>query len=363
MGQQIGITEDSSVTPTPILTFSQKFQAPLSSPVPNSASVSLKSKKMLFRNIYFAILIGFLLGGFFITPSALADIEPLCNLDTDFCKTSGQTRSVSAAPSSSARINLNPSAVPTQKSFGIEVIGYKGEADLGIVRGFGRMGAALTPSNSEETFFGAPGFEYESAFLDRKIRAEKYRQQKYTLATAFNLYEKGRGLRQISFNLGLLGKYNSLTKAANPGGGLSGILGPFIVGYSVYRDETLLDPEDSTNPDQKIQSIVETYSIGLYLTNLILDHSTLRVQNNDPMWIDLTTLSLFIKKIILTASQRQEHSNRASYNDRNQSLEYVPRKIDYFYGAQFRVTPNFMIGALYNYYLLREASVSATLMF
>lgn len=294
---------------------------------------------------------------------ALADVEPLCNLDTDFCKTSGQTRSVSAAPSSSSRINLNPSAVPTQKSFGIEVIGYKGDGDFGIVRGFGRAGAALTPSNNDETFFGAPSFEYDSTFLIRKTKADKYQQRKYTLATAFNLYEKGRGLKQIALNLGFLAKYNTVTKATNPGAGLSGIFGPFILGYSVYRDETLMQPGIETDPEQKIQSIIKTYSMGVYLTNLILDYSTLRIQNTEPTTIDLATISFFIKKFILTASQRQEHSGRTSFNFREKSLEYNPHKVEYLYGVQFRVTPNFMVGALYNYYLLREASVSATLMF
>lgn len=283
-------------------------------------------------------------------------------LDTDYCFGSGQRRSVSAAPSTTSRINLNPSAVPTQKSFGIEVIGYKGEGDLGIVRGFGRVGAALTPSNSEETFFGAPGFELDNELLARKIDAQKYKNQKYTLATAFNLFEKGSGLRQASLNLGLLAKYNSITKATTPGGGLSGILGPFIFGYSVYRDETLISSSDPL-ATAKVQSIVETYSVGVYLNSLILDYSTLRIQNTEVLFVDLLTMSLFVKKFIFSASQRIENSNRAGYNFRAKELEYEQKQVEYFYGIQYRVTPNILIGGLYNYYLLREASVTGTILF
>lgn len=285
-------------------------------------------------------------------------------LDTDWCYSPGSNRSKSAAPSTSSKINLNPSAVPTEKFFGIEVIGYKSEADVGLVQGFGRMGAALTPSNSEETFFGAPGFENLNDYLARKIKSDKYKAAKYTVATALNLWEAGSGLRKASLNFGVSAKYNTLTKATTPGGGLSGILGPFIFGYSAYRDETQLPIDlDPENPP-KIQSIVETYSVGMYLNSLIIDYSSMRIQNSGLEFVDLISMSLFVKKWILSISQRTHITERPGYNFRKKELEFnEPYPVEYFYGAQYRLSKNFMAGLMYNYYLLREVSISMTLLF
>lgn len=294
---------------------------------------------------------------------ALAFTDGLCNLDEEYCGRRGSSSSMSGGPTSSSRVQVNPSAVPTEKMLGFEVIGYKGEGDFGIVRGFGRVGAAITPSNSEETFFGAPSAETSDYYLARKVAAQKYQQQKFTLATAFNLIEKGSGLRQMILNLGVMARYNSLTKATTPGAGLSGIFGPFSFGYSVSRDETQLPVAVAGEDTSKVQSILETYSLGLYLNALILDYSTIRTQNSELLVVNLFTTTLLVKKFILSAARRVETSSRPGFNFRTKSLESEFEKVEYFYGIQYQATKNLMVGALYNYYLLREASVTATLMF
>lgn len=316
--------------------------------------------RLFWLRIFIAVLV--------FLPSFVYADNSFCYLLENYCGKGRSTRSPSAQPSRTSRININPSAVPTEKGFGIEVIGFKDSGDLGIVRGLGRVGAAISPSNSEETFFGAPGFEFYPEYLERKVERNKYRQQKYTFATAVNLWDrKASGLKAGSLNIGLMAKYNERTQATTPGGGLTGVLGPFSFGYSVYRDETLLeytDSFDSTyNFATKIQSIIETYTIGMYLNSVILDYSSLRLQNTEVLTVELTTFSLLVQRWILSASQRKEKSSRLAFNFRTELLEPEFEKVEYFYSAQFKVTPNIMLGALYNYYLLREFAVSATILF
>ena len=293
---------------------------------------------------------------------ARAMFDGICNLGEFKCGRARTSRSASANPSSNSRISINPSAVPTERGIGIEAIGYKNLYDVGLVRGLGRVGAAITPSNSEDTFFGAPAYEATEELHLRKLERDKYRGRKVTLATAFNLFEhKKSALRRFSLNLGVLGKYNQTTYATTGGAGVNGILGPFTFGYSAYRDETLLTPI-GLDP-YKVQSIVENYSVGIYLNMLVIDYSTLRMQNTAVDHVDLITGSLLFDRWSISISERREYSRRANFNFQTGDLFFQEKKVEQFYGGNFRVTGNFMVGLMYNYYLLREVSGSVTLMF
>lgn len=91
-----------------------------------------------------------------------------------------QSKRTSSAgnPSFGNRININPSAIPTEDGTGLEGILYKGTVDFSLVRGTGRVGAAISPSNSEETFFGPPSIEFDSDYFERKLNSDKYQNQK-----------------------------------------------------------------------------------------------------------------------------------------------------------------------------------------
>ncbi|WP_374029560.1 hypothetical protein [Bdellovibrio bacteriovorus] len=274
-------------------------------------------------------------------------------------------RDPSASPSPGTQVKINPSAVPTDKGFGLEAIYHSVEPDLSLVRGNGRMGASLSPSNSEETFFGAPGFELSEDLLERKKEQKKYPNQKFTLATAFELAEKnGTGFRRYNLKLGAMAKYNKLTGTVNPGGGISGVLGPIAAGFSAYKDETQLTYTGDLKTITKYN--VQTYNVGLYLTSLILNYSHLRLEDEDKTYlatVRLYTASLTMGKFILTAAKRTEQSPAPAYNYETETLEIQEIKEEYFGGVQYSLSKNFMMGALYNYYLLREASVTATLFF
>ncbi|WP_413288043.1 hypothetical protein [Bdellovibrio sp. HCB337] len=273
-----------------------------------------------------------------------------------------------AAESSSTggKVKINPAAVPTEKGFGLETITYDVYTDVGLVRGNGRIGAAISPSNSEETFFGPPGFADPFELALRKYERKKYPSQKVTLATAFDIAQKkGSGLKSYSLKFGAMGRYNKLTKAALPGAGLTGTLGPISFGGSVYEDQTKADPDDvnmdGLSPVHSYQ--VRTYSVGLFLSSLVVDYSHMSLDTDDTYTVQLLTASLYWKKLILTAAKRIENSPNPAYNFETQMLEYTQIKEEVFGGLQYSVTKNLMLGALYNYYLLREYSISATLFF
>lgn len=273
--------------------------------------------------------------------------------------------SSSGNSSTGGKVKINPSAVPIENGLGIETIFFKSDVDFAIVRGNGRIGAAISPSNSEETFFGPPGFVLPEEILARKIAVTKYPNQKVTLATAFNIAEKnGSLLSSYSLRAGFMAKYNQRTHGVNPGFGVSGALGPFTFGGSVYNDETQLDYSDyGSLLTPAIRYQVRTYNVGLFLSSLVLDFSNLRVATPDVSAVNLITASFFIKKIILTVSKRIEDSSRPYYNFETKTLEVKRIKEESFGGIQYSFSKNFMLGGLYNYYLLHEYSATATLFF
>lgn len=305
---------------------------------------------------------------FCFTNSANAYTSKDCYLFSG-CIGSGRSSSASSNPSYSNQIRINPSAVPTEKGVGLEAILYKTEVDFSLVQGLGRVGAGISPSNSEETFFGPPGVEMTNDYLDRKIKGQKFPNQKITLATAVSLIKRdGSGWTDRSLQIGVMGRYNTRTKNTGTGAGVSGLLGPLTFGGSIYNDETRLDDEtyslESDKPVVKYQ--VKTYSGGLSLNSLLVDYSVLEAVENGTdvkSTVRLLTASLLVKRFIFTLSQRSEDSARPDYNYELKQLETKQKKYDLFWAVQFNLTDYFMLGLLSNYYMLHEYSVSATVFF
>jgi hypothetical protein len=307
---------------------------------------------------YFLLIFGAL----FFSVSARAEFDMECFLKGN-CHSA---RSSASNPSVGSQVKINPSAVPTEAGFGIEGILFKDQVDVALVRGLGRVGAAISPANSEETFFGPPGFEDPQDYLERNIEATKFPSQKYTLATAFSLAQKdGSDLNSYSFKLGLMGKYNKYTKNVSPGGGLSGVLGPVTFGVSYYKDEEQMEVDlDETLRPPPLEYNVQTYNIGLFLHSVILDYSYLRLTlDQDISEVNLYTGSLLVSRFIFTVSKRIERSGRPSYNRDTKSLEFKETKDRYFGGAQYSINKHFLVGVLYNYYLLDELAVMGTVFF
>lgn len=312
--------------------------------------------------IQVVIVISFLLG-------ARAATASLCDPKNERCWNYGRGRSSSAPanPSTGSAIKINPSAVPTQDAIGGEVIYFADSFDFALVKGTGRVGAAISPSNGEETYFGPPGFEEPDTYLDRKKSKSKFSSRKIALATAFNVFSNNKqGLKRVDLNVGVMGKYHRDTQSVWPGAGINGIAGPITFGYSVTGDESLL--VNSAAP--KIEPYmfrysIETYSIGMYLTSVAVDYSLMQLYSAEAptMTVRLLTASLFLSRWIVTASSRVEDSFRPAYDWETGSLVYEQEKHDVFFGAQFSATKNVLVGAFYNYYLLREISIGLTVFF
>ncbi len=129
----------------------------------------------------------------------------LCNPFEEKCWLKSNSSSSPAYPSKNSQIRINPSAVPVEKGFGVEAIVFQGGADLALVKGLGRVGAAVSPSNGEETFFGPPGPESDQDYLLRMQDKNKYNSQKVALATAFSVYSNKRsGLKRLNLSLGVI---------------------------------------------------------------------------------------------------------------------------------------------------------------
>ncbi|MBO9666529.1 MAG: hypothetical protein J7501_06905 [Bdellovibrio sp.] len=312
------------------------------------------TKYALILNIFFSVT---------LARAGTGDVT--CYISAD-CGSGGGMSSnsgYSGNPSTGDSIKINPAVVPTQQGIGLESLIFKGTPDFALVKGWGRVGSAISPSNSEETFFGPLGVEDKDQLLERKLNQEKYPNQKFTFATAVNLFNsKGSGAR-ASFSLGLLARYNKVTNHISPGGGVSGILGPIYFGYSIYDDETQLETSTEYPVNKPIRYQVQTYNVGLYLSSLLLDYSHLSQKEPHESNVNIFTASVMLKKFILTGSKRIEESTRPAFNFDTSSLEEKPTKEDYFGGVQYIAGKHFLVGAMYNYYLLHEVSGVVTFFF
>lgn len=285
----------------------------------------------------------------------------LCNPFEEKCWLKSNSSSSPAYPSKSSQIRINPSAVPVEKGLGLETIVFQGGADFAVVKGLGRVGAAVSPSNGEETFFGPPGPEGDADYLKRMQDKKRYNSQKVALATAFSVYSNKRdGLKRLNFSLGVIGKYNRLTKGFSPGAGISLVGGPFTLGYSVTQDQFYIDE----NTTQKYHT--DALSAGIYLSSLAIDYSVLRIHYADeqePTTVRLLTGSLLLKRWILSLAVREELSPRSAYDFRYETLIDEKLKHETFVAVQYAITPTVLVGVFHNYYLLRELSAGLTLFF
>ncbi|RYZ69378.1 MAG: hypothetical protein EOP05_14935 [Proteobacteria bacterium] len=307
--------------------------------------------------------------GLFFAQNLRAEIAGgvLCS-SSDPCNAKGIYTKASAGPTKSDAIRVNPAAVPVEKITGIETIYYDNDFDFALVKGLGRVGAAISPSNNEETFFGAPAVETDQQFEDRMRERGKYETNKYTIAAAVNLFStRGRGLLRTSANLGVMARYYTATSHITPGAGLQFSTGPFLFGGAVYQDERRVPTDDPTvdpKSQPSVQSAVSTYSATLNLESFMIDYSVTETRTTLPAKASVATVTGFWgKRTILTLARRQLISERPAYRFSSESLDYDRDKVEWFGGGQYRVAPFLVLGLYYNYYLVREASVSAIIFF
>ena len=291
---------------------------------------------------------------------AIAD-GVLCSTD-DPCRAKGIYTKRSPGPTKSDSVRLNPAEVPFDSVTGIESIYYGGSFDFALVKGLGRVGAAISPSNNQETFFGAPAVETSQDFFYRADARQKYVAPKYTLAGGVSLISKdGEGLRHLDISIGALAKYNKVTGHVKAGGGILAIAGPIWLGASKYQDEDVIETQ---SPNLVFPIDVTVLSGGLATSSVSVDYSILKVDSSlVPSTATVITVTGFIKRAIFTVARRDVDSGKPRFDFNQDILVYDQKKTDYFGGAQYRLAPFLVVGVFYNYYLLHEGSIGATVFF
>ncbi len=276
---------------------------------------------------------------------------------------SGSTSSP-ALPSTSSKINVNPSAVPVANQIGGQLIYYNNQFDAMLVKGTGRVGASISPSNGEGTFFGPIGFETVNEFANRMTEGTEYSSQSITLSGSFAAFSNRRAdLDKFEFMLGASIKYNKVSHLLWPGAGISGIIGPLTYGYSISGAQYIFNSGTAMPFD--LQYSYDTSSLGVYLHSLALDYSLTRTfyQGSPTALVSLYTISLLLPRWILTASYRSEDSDRPAYNFALNTLANQEVKTTYFAGVQFAANKHILAEVFYNYYLLQDFSLGLTLFF
>ncbi len=295
--------------------------------------------------------------------------ESICQkLKLKDCPWASYSKSSSASmPSQSSGFNFNPSSIPTERGLGIEILNYNGDQDFALVTGTGRIGAAISPSNYEDSFFGNMSFETQADYLERKKAGKKFTSNKYAFATAVNIFKnKKRGMKNLKLNLGLIAKYNSDTSKFNWGMGSSIELGYFTIGASKYKDDYYIEDNTITPKYEYFERYnVETFTVGIKLPHIIADYTYLndvfdyygtRYDNT----ISLLTATVFYKKWMFTYGHRKEVSFRPKYNFDTQTLEDEEIKYETFLGVQYTINKHFIAGLYNNYYLNRGLTLGLT---
>ena len=303
-----------------------------------------------------------------LTPS-LVLAESICQkLKLKDCPWASYSKGSGASmPSQSGGFNFNPSSIPTERGLGIEILNYNGDKDFALVTGTGRIGAAISPSNYEDSFFGNMSFESSTQYLERKKAGKKYTSNKYAFATAVNLFKnKKSGIKNLKLNLGFIAKYNADTSKFNWGLGSSLELGYFTVGASKYKDDYYIKDTTITPAYEYFERYnVETFTVGIKLPHIIADFTYLndvfnyygqRYDNT----ISLLTTTVFWKKWMFTYGHRKEVSFRPYYNFDTELLETRDIKYESFLGVQYSINKHFIAGLYNNYYLNRGLTLGLT---
>ncbi len=278
---------------------------------------------------------------------------------------SNHSTTAPAFPTTSSVLSINPAGVPTEDQWGIGAIVYKGAPDFLLVKGTGRLGAAISLTSGEDTFYGPPSFETYADYLARERDRAKYNSRKLAGGGSGTLYDNGHDdLTHFRLSLGILARYNLQTSSILPGAGVNAIFGPFNLGFATSLDETLVT-NASTIGSSIIRDQQTTYSLGIFLTSVALDYSILNINvlDSEPIAVQLYTASLLTHRWIVTASYRIETSDRLYYQHSSNSLISKQVKTNYFGGVQYAPFKYLQVGVFFNYYLLNDISVGATVFF
>ena len=311
-------------------------------------------------------------------------------LKLDNCNNSKRALSRSSGASlpsvNSAAFN-NPAAVALSRGLGIESIHYQGYVQMGIVTGTGRIGAAISNNPSDGSFFGNTAVEATNEFRKRTILGSAYRTEKFSLATAFNVFG-GKKKKGLQFDIGLIYKRQTELEKDYYGGGFILSYNKFIsFGYSQYTDvhyqkissteDTIYDQYGNATkilyPDDPTLDINEEYKVassvfGIKFSNIAIDHmriitTPIGIDDYSETSVGIYNLSYFYKQWIFSYGQRFEVSSKEVFDEELQEFITQEGKSANFAAAQYATKNSFVLGAFINYYLQNELSLGLTYFF
>lgn len=308
--------------------------------------------------------------------SVQADPNDICDiLKIPNCRgVTKQLRRTSAStiPSTSTAVSWNPANVSFDRGVGLDTIYQSGNPLVfGLSSGTGKMGGALINGSIENSFFGNRTPELDEKRLKREIENKQFRSNKLSLGIGARL----SSTKTYGLDLGIILKKHPMINKVNPGVGVSARLWKFNFGASTYRDNYFIDfgheIDSSTGVPYAVEAgrsnlqeefNVTTYTAGTRIGNFGFDYGLIRSKLNfytEPTQISIFSSSYHYNDFLFNLAFRKEHSFAPVV-----VVDRLARQVDkseMFAAVQYSVNSHIILGLNYNYFLLREVSVSATL--
>lgn len=296
----------------------------------------------------------------FISSLVYAEYDPCRHIKIPSCgnrfsinKTTGSSQSTSGTAFSI------PSSMADVRGLGIEGIIWDG-IEASIVTGNGKVGAGVSSSNTDDTFFGNTAKEYFQDYRDRISNDEggRYKFKKMSLGLATRIYQGKK--KYIHVNGGVISKYISSTSHWHFGGSLSGVIGPLNLGYARFKDEGQRTNLGASGLRESLEFNVDTYTVGLNLPFISFDYTLFRNDLSEENKVEIYSYGLFLYKWMVSYGRRVETSTRQQYDFETKQFSSVERKWSSFFGVQYRTSRKWVFGAMANYYLNNELSFVVT---
>lgn len=261
-----------------------------------------------------------------------------------------------ARPSNSSMFSLNPALLNLNSNIGVENIYYRNQYFFSLISSVENIGAGVSLSNHDGTFFGNIARESNDDYKDRALRLRAYRSPKQTLSTALRIFKNGasEGSSNFLLNIGVQGNYNKNTNKLTPGLGLATKLSIFEAAFSRYYDSY---EGDNIHPYEKFS--VDTYYLGMRFYFFSADYNRIYSRTSFREVVENYSLSLFAWNLIANFGYRKEFSDKLQFNKSLKTFASdINEKSSKFYGLQLKLSNNLLIGVYNNYFLFDEYSAS-----
>ncbi len=270
---------------------------------------------------------------------------------------SGNRSGGASVPGQGPSISTVPASIANIDRTGIEIIKYENSFDLNLVAGTGVVGSGFSTTNNEGTFFGNIPIESDQEYWVRKTNSDKYKSKKINGVLAFNIL--GKKSKIFSASLGLVGKYNGETSKFGGGAGLTLRFGVLSASYTRTRD-------DGMDGSGLVSSYyTDSLSAGFKIANVAVDYTLLKNSTEYQTTARIFSLSVFLKKIMLTYGKRSEdHGHPGILTAEPLQVDSTDLSDRYgFLGVQVMIKKKFIIGIYHNYYLNNDLSVAFSAFF